>query len=80
VASNPWKASSKNSSSSSFSSSSRSLGRNDSLELELDVEAREGDDGAYDEADELDGDDESSDTCPLRARAMASDESGDTPP
>ena len=79
VASNPWKASRRNSSSSPFaSSSSRSLGRN-SLELDV-VEAREGDDGAGDEADEAD--DESEDdntTCPSRARAMASDESGDMP-
>jgi len=79
LASNPWKASSKNSSSSSFSSSSRSLGRNDAS-LELDVEAREGDDGADDEADEFDGDDEVDGTCPSRAREMASDESGDMPP
>ena len=75
VASNPWKASSRNSSS---SPSSSSLGRNS---LELDVEAREGDDGADDEAGEADdGDDEASETCPSRAWAMASDESGVMPP
>ena len=62
VASNPSKASNKNSSRSSFSSS---LGIKDSS---LDVDSRDGEDGAY-----------SDDDCPSRAWTMAAVDVADMP-